>query len=94
MSILDRLNEAVVATAAGQGRPCKLMKILSSDRITEQEREVFMALLNVSVGTPGRVTSVSLTNALRAEGFDLSYNAVDRHRKNHCGCSRNMKGQI
>jgi hypothetical protein len=87
MSLSDRLSSAINTP---QPRKCKLMIILSSDKLTDEDRETFNSLLNVPEGDPSRVTNVVLSKVLRDEGFDLSDSAVDRHRRKSCSCSRNL----
>jgi hypothetical protein len=66
------------------------MIILDSDKLTDEDRETFISLLNVSESNPSRVSNVVLAQVLRDEGFDLSDSAVDRHRRKACSCSRNL----
>ena len=89
MSLLDRLAEAVNEQKAYS---CKLMSVLASDGITEEERTAFVELLDLPYGAPGRPTNVALAKALRAEGYDVSDNAVDRHRRGECSCNRKTGG--
>lgn len=87
MSLSDRLNSAINNP---QPRRCKLMVILNSESVTEEDRKTFISLLNVPEGTPGRVTNVVLASVLREEGFDVSDSAVNRHRRKSCNCSRTL----
>lgn len=87
MSLSDRLNSAINTSPS---RKCKLMIILDSDKLTDEDRETFISLLNVSESNPSRVSNVVLAQVLRDEGFDLSDSAVDRHRRKACSCSRNL----
>jgi hypothetical protein len=84
MSLSDRLKDAAVTTE----RRCKLINIIGSQDISEKDRETFVALMSVPVGTPGRLLNVVLASALRAEGYDISDSAVDRHRRGSCSCTR------
>jgi hypothetical protein len=87
MSLSDRLNSAINTPPS---RKCKLMIILDSDKLTDEDRKTFISLLNVPEGNPSRVSNVILAQVLRDEGFDLSDSAVDRHRRRSCSCSRNL----
>jgi hypothetical protein len=89
MSLMDRLAEVVQEQKAYM---CKLMSVLASDGITQEERAEFMMLLDLPIGTSGRPTNVDMAKALRAEGYDVSNNAVDRHRRGECSCKRNIGG--
>jgi hypothetical protein len=84
MSLSDRLKNAAVTTE----RRCKLMNIISSQEIPKEDRETFISLMEVPAGTPGRLPNVALASALRAEGYDIADNAVDRHRRGSCSCTR------
>lgn len=84
MSLSDRLKDVT----ASQDRQCKLMNILNSSGVTKNDRETFLSLMSTLPGTPGRVTNVALASALRAEGYDIADNAVDRHRRGSCSCNR------
>jgi hypothetical protein len=66
------------------------MIILDSEKLTDEDKETFISLLNVPEGNPSRVNNVVLAQVLRDEGFDLSDSAVDRHRRKSCSCSRNL----
>jgi hypothetical protein len=85
MALMDRLAEVVQEQKTYS---CKLMSVLASDGITEEERTAFVDLLDLPYGSPGRPTNVALAKALRAEGYDVSDNAVDRHRRGECSCNR------
>jgi len=89
MSLMDRLENAAKEPSSSA---CKLMTVLADDAITEEERSEFIKLLDLPLGSVGRPTNTALARVLREEGYDLSINAVDRHRRGECSCTRNVGG--
>lgn len=83
--MLKRLEEAKEASST---TPCALIKVLTNGKISVEERAQFFLFMAVPQGVPGRVTNVALANVLRAEGYDISDTAVDRHRRGSCSCRR------
>jgi hypothetical protein len=87
MSLSERFAEA---SSAEQTTLCKIGAILANESIPSEERKVLSTILDVPEGTPGRLTNAAIGRVLRAEKFDLSNSAVDRHRRNDCPCTRKV----
>jgi hypothetical protein len=85
MSLSERFAEV---SSSEQKTLCKIGAILVNESIPENERKVLSEILEVPEGTPGRLTNSDIGRVLRAEKFDLSNSAVDRHRRNDCPCTR------
>lgn len=87
MSLSERFAEV---SSAEQTTLCKIGAILVNESIPAEERKVLSEILAVPEGTPGRLNNATIGRVLRAEKFDLSNSAVDRHRRNDCPCTRKV----
>jgi hypothetical protein len=87
MSLSERFAEAGTTE---QKTLCKIGAILVNDTIPAEERKVLAEILAVPEGTPGRLNNATIGRVLRAEKFDLSNSAVDRHRRLDCPCTRKV----
>ena len=85
MSLNDKLK---VATQESALKLCKLATLLSGPDLTNDEKKNLTALLAVDERDPARVSSATIGQILREEGYDLSNSAVDRHRRTppYCSC--------
>lgn len=84
MSLNDKLKVAAEESAL---KLCKLATLLSGSDLTDDEKKNLTALLAVDDRNPARVSSATIGQILREEGYDLSNSAVDRHRKTPKNCS-------
>lgn len=87
MSLSERFAEV---SSSEQKTLCKIGAILINESIPENERKVLSEILEVPEGTPGRLNNATIGRVLRAEKFDLSNSAVDRHRRHDCPCTRKV----
>ena len=87
MSLNDKLKVAAEESAL---KLCKLATLLSGSDLTDDEKKNLTALLAVDDRNPARVSSATIGQILREEGYDLSNRAVDRHRKppKNCSCKQ------
>lgn len=85
MSLSERFAEA---SSTEQKTLCKIGVILVNESIPEAERKVLADALDTPKGMPGRLNNSTIGRVLRAEKFDLSNSAVDRHRNHDCACNR------
>ena len=85
MSLSERFAEV---SSSEQKTVCKIGAILIDESIPSEERKVLSEILETPEGTPGRLTNSDIGRVLRAEKFDLSNSAVDRHRRRDCPCNR------
>ena len=83
MSLSDKLSQPPLTD---QPRLCKLAQILDGDRLSNDDKSKLIEVLNVPVGTPGRLSNSDITRALHSEAIDVSLSVVDRHRGKFCRC--------
>lgn len=67
---------------------CKLMSVTLSPKLSEEDVDTLLKIINAQPGDELHVPNVRLAQALREEGFDVSPSAVDRHKNNTCACRR------
>lgn len=86
MALADRLrlaNEKYQKTFV-----CRLMKVTLDPRLSPEDVDAIIAVINSHPGDEGHVPNIRLAHALRDEGYDVSPSAVDRHRTGICACAR------
>lgn len=86
MALADRLR--VANEKYQQTFVCKLMQITQDPKLTQEDVEAVIAIINSRAGDEGHVPNIRLAHALRDEGYDVSPSAVDRHRTGICACAR------
>lgn len=79
MSLSDRLKEPDTATRRAK---CTLWKALAL--LAEQSGDEHAALRAALADR--RYTGRQIADALRAEGFEVTPNTVNRHRRGECSC--------
>jgi hydroxymethylpyrimidine/phosphomethylpyrimidine kinase len=79
MSLADRL-EAGPATVV-HGNPCSVATALSA--LPPKERAALQAMLD-----DRRWTQRQIQDALKAEGIDVGFQSIGRHRNQACRCFR------
>jgi hypothetical protein len=87
MSLSERFAEV---GSSEQRTLCKIGAILVNESVPVEERKVLSEILDVPEGTPGRLNNATIGRVLRAEKFELSNSAVDRHRRKECPCTRKV----
>jgi hypothetical protein len=92
MALADRLHAATY-TYQQKSSLCKLMQVTLDPKLSEEDSKSVLAIINSQPGDEAHVPNIRLAYALRAEGYDVSPSAVDRHRRNICACSRPHKGE-
>ena len=89
MSLADRLNEARDSYTT-KAQVCKLMSVTLSAAMSEVDVDALVKILNSNPGDAAHMPNARIAHALRAEGFDVSNSAVDRHRRKDCSCYRKV----
>jgi hypothetical protein len=83
VSLSDKLSQPPLADLP---RLCKLAQILESDQLSSDDKSKLIEVLNVPIGTPGRLSNSDITRALHSEAIDISLSVIDRHRGKFCRC--------
>lgn len=76
MALSDRLDEAPQRT---NGLPCSVGAL--EDKLTGKEADAFYAMLH-TLGWSAR----QVYDAVTAEGYDVGYQTINRHRSRACRC--------
>ena len=84
MALVDRLEGPNSATQPGL--PCRLGSLLRGDVLEKDDKEYLNKILDVPVGTPGRIPNTAIAKALVLEGHVIGVAAVNRHRRKDCRC--------
>ena len=87
MALTDRLAEANAQYKVSTG-VCKLMAVTLSPKLSEEEVDYLLKVINSQPGDEHHVPNMRLAIALREEGFDVSPSAVNRHKRMECSCAR------
>lgn len=88
MSLSEKLEEAL--NLEPKIAACKIGSLLTGSVLSTEDKETLSKILAVPEGTPKRLTNTAIAKVLRAEGFDISNSAVDRHRRLDCACNRKV----
>lgn len=83
MSLKDKLSQPPLVD---QPKLCKLAQILHSEQLSVEDKNKLAEVLDVPIGTPGRLSNSDITRALHSEAIDISLSVVDRHRGKFCRC--------
>lgn len=86
MSLAEKLEQT---RAIGAGLPCKVGSLIHGDRLTKDDKEKLVQVLDVPYGTPGRLPNTAIAAALRDEAFDIGDHSVNKHRARTCRCYGN-----
>jgi len=86
MPISDKLDKAVAAAKAPTARPCPVTRLLDSGQLEVSDVKKLQEVIDVPVGTPGRLRNTDIIAILRSEGIPLHITAMDRHRAKSCNC--------
>ena len=70
---------------------CKLVALTLNPSIPKADREALASVINLTPEDIGFIPNSQLASLLRAEGYDISASAVDRHRGGKCSCRRLVK---
>lgn len=89
MSLSDKLSAAQAEAATPGIKPCLVGRLLvGGSSLSPDDLAKLTEVINVPEGTPGRLKNTEIVLALRSEGIDLSFTAMDRHRAQTCNCYR------
>jgi hypothetical protein len=70
---------------------CKLVALTKDPRVPKKDQEAIKSVIDLKPNDDGFIPNSHLAALLRAEGYDVSASAVDRHRGNKCSCRRLVK---
>jgi hypothetical protein len=73
---------------------CKLMRVTLDPKLSQGDIDALITTINSPPLSENHIASNRLALALRAEGYDVSISAVERHRRGSCPCSRIKEGQL
>ncbi len=90
MPLAAKLSHASIKYAQ-EISTCKLVSLTLDPRVPKTDREALASVINLTPNDEGYIPNSQLASLLRAEGYDISASAVDRHRGGTCSCRRLVK---
>ena len=86
MSLAERLESgATTSLQIGKNR-CLLAKLFEDERLSETDRKKLIEVVDTPLTDPRRISAMTISLALRAEGLEISSTSVNSHRKKACPC--------
>lgn len=79
MSLVARLS------TQRQANPCKLGSLMR-DHLSSEDVEFLESVLHKPTGDATRISTQTILNAIRDEGYALGISTVERHRLKQCNC--------
>lgn len=86
MSLAERLEQGIALNLKQGSRLCMLAKIFEDERLSEADKTKLIEVVNAPTSDPRRVSGMTISLALRAEGIEVSSTTINSHRKKSCPC--------
>jgi len=66
------------------GLPCGVAELLK--QLPNDEKASFLKTMDVSPGSPNRLSNRKIHSILMSEGYDTSFSSISLHRRRACRC--------
>lgn len=86
MSLAERLEQRIISNLEQGSKLCMLAKIFEDTRLSEEDRKKLIEVVNTPANDPRRISGMTISLALRAEGVEVSSTTINSHRKKSCPC--------
>jgi hypothetical protein len=86
MSFAERIEQQLAETLQPGNKRCALANLFTDERLTKTDQEKLKEVVDTKANDPRRVSAVTVSLALRAEGIEISKTAIGDHRRKACRC--------
>lgn len=86
MSLAERLEQGIAANLVQGSKLCMLAKIFKDERLSEADQKKLVEVVDTPPNDPRRISGLTISLALRAEGIEVSSTTINAHRKKACPC--------
>lgn len=86
MSFAERIEQQLTDVLQPGTKLCALANLFADERLTKEDQEKLKEVVDCPTNDPRRLSTVTISLALRAEGIEISKTAIGDHRRKACRC--------
>lgn len=86
MSFAERIEQQLTDALQLGSKRCALANLYTDGRLSTEDQDKLKEVVDCSQNDPRRLSTVTISLALRAEGIEISKTAIGDHRRKACRC--------